>query len=118
MAGISALSPVWVQTVYSDPQLARRISISISSISESIALAPSFGRRQLKKQFCASVAEARFHTAWAKRRNTRYEQMTSALAPPTTDIQRLLRHVRFVPTAELYSHRRHTAIDYPGATTL
>ncbi len=41
----------------SDPQLARRISISISSISESIALAASFGRRQLRKQFCASVAQ-------------------------------------------------------------
>ena len=33
---------------------------------------------------------------WVKRRNTLYEQMTSALAP-TTDIQGLLRHVRFVP---------------------
>jgi hypothetical protein len=31
---------------------------------ESIVLATSFGRRQLKKQFCASFALARFHTAW------------------------------------------------------
>jgi hypothetical protein len=30
---------------------------------ESIVLATSFGRRQLRKQFCASFAEARFHTA-------------------------------------------------------
>jgi hypothetical protein len=33
---------------------------------------------------------------WVKRRNTRCEQMSSA-APPITDIQRLLRHVRSVP---------------------
>ena len=51
-------------------EIARRISISISSISESIALAASFGRRQLRKQFCASVAQVRFHTAWVNRRNT------------------------------------------------
>jgi hypothetical protein len=31
-----------------------------------------------------------------ERRNARYEQMTSAVAP-ITDMQRLLRHVRFVP---------------------
>jgi hypothetical protein len=31
---------------------------------ESIVLATSFGRRQLRKQFCASFAEARFYTAW------------------------------------------------------
>jgi hypothetical protein len=37
-----------------------------------------------------------------KRRNTRYEQMTSASAP-TTDIQRLLRHVRFVPGGDIAS---------------
>src|ERR1017187_9447083 len=47
----------------SDIQLACRTSISISSIWESIVLATSFGRRQLRKQFCASFAQARFHTA-------------------------------------------------------
>jgi hypothetical protein len=36
---------------------------------------------------------------WVKRRNTRSEQMSSAVAP-ITDIQRLLRHVRSVPWNE------------------
>src|ERR1700692_4446262 len=40
------------------------------------------------------------HLDSTKRRNTRGEQMTSALAP-TTDIERLLRHVRFVPIADI-----------------
>src|ERR1700694_3029045 len=48
----------------SDVQLACRTSISISSMWESIVLTTSFGRRQLRKQFCASFAQARFHTAW------------------------------------------------------
>jgi hypothetical protein len=48
----------------SDVQLACRTSISISSMWESIVLATSFRRRQLRKQFCASFAQARFHTAW------------------------------------------------------
>jgi hypothetical protein len=47
-------------------QLACRTSISISSMWESIVLTTSFGRRQLRKQFCASFAQARFHTAWVK----------------------------------------------------
>ena|ERR1700686_1281651 len=37
---------------------------------------------------------------WVQRRNTRYEQMTSALAL-ATDIQRLLLHVRFVPKSRI-----------------
>jgi hypothetical protein len=52
----------------SDVQLACRTSISISSMWESIVLATSFRRRQLRKQFCASFAQARFHTAWVNRR--------------------------------------------------
>jgi hypothetical protein len=51
----------------SDAQLACRTSISISSMWESIVLATSFGRRQLRKQSCASFAQARFHTAWVIR---------------------------------------------------
>src|SRR5712692_5298239 len=51
----------------SDAQLACRISISISSMWESIVLATSFGRSQLRKQFCVPFAEARFHTAWVNR---------------------------------------------------
>src|SRR5205823_2628228 len=50
----------------SDVQLACRTSISISSIWESIVLPTSSGRRQLRKQFCASFAQARFHTAWTQ----------------------------------------------------
>jgi len=48
----------------SDGQLACRTSISISSMWESIVLTTSFGRRQLRKQFCACFAQASFHTAW------------------------------------------------------
>jgi hypothetical protein len=48
----------------SDFELACRTSISISSMWESIVLTTSFGRRQLRKQFCAFFAQARFHTAW------------------------------------------------------
>src|SRR6266481_1410226 len=29
-------------------------------------LATTFGRRQLRKRFCASLARASFHTAWAR----------------------------------------------------
>src|SRR5713226_9329490 len=39
------------------------------------------------------------HLDSTKRRNTRGEQMSSAVAP-ITDMQRLLRHVRSVPTAD------------------
>src|SRR5437016_1117507 len=31
-----------------------------------IALATSVRRRQLRKQFCASLAQASFHTAWSQ----------------------------------------------------
>jgi hypothetical protein len=41
-------------------------------------------------------AEKRFYTAWVKRRNTRREQMSSALSP-IADMPPLLRHVGFVP---------------------
>src|SRR5664280_2559119 len=44
------------------------------------------------------------HLDSTKRRNTRCEQMSSA-APPITDIQRLLRHVRSVPIPEVGSMR-------------
>jgi len=47
----------------SDVQLARRNSIWISSMWKPIVLATSFGRRQLRKQFYASLAHPRFHTA-------------------------------------------------------
>jgi hypothetical protein len=43
-------------------------SVSISSMRKPIALATSVGRRQLRKQFCASMARARFHTASVKSR--------------------------------------------------
>src|SRR6266478_3294969 len=45
-------------------QFACRTSVSVSSIRKPIALATSVGRRQLRKQFCASLAHATFHTAW------------------------------------------------------
>src|SRR6266849_479956 len=45
-------------------QFACRTSVSVSSIRKPVALATSVGRRQLRKQFCASLAHATFHTAW------------------------------------------------------
>jgi hypothetical protein len=50
-------------------QLACRISVSISSMRKPIALATTVGRRQLRKQFCASLARSRFHTASVKTGN-------------------------------------------------
>jgi DMSO/TMAO reductase YedYZ molybdopterin-dependent catalytic subunit len=40
--------------------------VSVSSLLEPIAPATSLGRRQLRKQFCASLAQASFHTAWVR----------------------------------------------------
>jgi len=64
----------------SDVQLACRTSISISSIWESIVLAASFGRRQLRKQFCASFVQARFHTAWSNVDLTAYPEDRSGMS--------------------------------------
>jgi len=47
----------------SNVQLACRISVSISSMRKPIASVTSVGRRPLRKQFCASLARARFHTS-------------------------------------------------------
>src|ERR1700681_3271755 len=52
----------------SDVGLARRKSVSISLLRKLVLLAPSVARRQLRKQFCAAFAQARFHTAWVKKR--------------------------------------------------
>src|SRR6266478_2913810 len=51
----------------SDFKVGRRIFVSVSSLWEPIAPATSLGRRQLRKQFCASLAQASFHTAWVIR---------------------------------------------------
>src|SRR6202051_1704484 len=50
----------------SDFEVGRRIFVSVSLLWEPIAPATSLGRRQLRKQFCASLAQASFHTAWVK----------------------------------------------------
>src|ERR1700692_4659811 len=47
----------------SDFEVGRRIFVSVSLLWEPIAPATSLGRRQLRKQFCASLAQASFHTA-------------------------------------------------------
>src|SRR6266436_1078275 len=62
----------------SDVQLACRTSISISSMWESIVLTTSFGRRQLRKQFCAFFAKRVFTQPGSK-----------------TEVSGLARHVRF-----------------------
>ncbi len=45
-------------------QFACRTFVSISSIPKTIALGTSVKSRQLRKQFCAPLARATFHTAW------------------------------------------------------
>src|SRR6476659_2188576 len=65
-------------------------------------LATTFGRRQLRKRFCVSLARASFHTAWVKTGNTRREHMFSAVHP-ITDIAKILRYVRFVPEGDMSS---------------
>src|SRR5216684_2109075 len=47
-------------------QFACRTFVSISSIPKTIALGTSVKSRQLRKQFCAPLARATFHTAWTQ----------------------------------------------------
>src|SRR5713101_9367736 len=60
----SALSPRLCEK--SVVQFARRTFVSISSIPKTIALGTSVKSRQLRKQFCAPLARATFHTAWVE----------------------------------------------------
>jgi|SRR5260221_10899542 len=73
----------------SDVELARRISVSISSLSKPIAPATSLRRRQLRKQFCASLTQASFHTGWVIKG---HRGLTAGcpLRPPATDITQRL----------------------------
>src|SRR6266478_5765157 len=93
----------------SDVQLACRTSISISSMWESIVLTTSFGRKQLRKQFCASFAQARFHTVWVKRRTPAGDRTGSAL-PPRADIGDGGCDVGFVPHPDMVSRLLDHAI--------
>src|SRR6266404_6113334 len=54
-----------------------------------------------RQKFHVQVQRRSFHTAWVKRRNTRCEQMFSALPLPRPDIAQCGRHVRFVPETDL-----------------
>src|SRR6266851_10514439 len=65
----------------SDFEVARRISVSVSSLWEPIAPATSLGRRQLRKQFCASLAQASFHTACARSGHFRKARLLTQFAP-------------------------------------
>src|SRR5712672_2249459 len=40
-----------------------------------IALATSVRRRQLRKQFCASLAQASFHTAWTRSEHSELSEL-------------------------------------------
>jgi hypothetical protein len=63
----------------SDIELARRISVSISSLWKPISPANPSARRQLRKQFCVSLAQASFHTAWDQKRKSARFARRSAL---------------------------------------
>src|SRR2546421_11330143 len=93
-ASISPFDPCCVKT----PMANFRVELPsrFRRCKSRFVLATTFGRRQLRKRFCASLARASFHTAWVKSGTTPYEQMISAVHP-TTDIAKILRHVRFVP---------------------
>src|SRR6266851_5501904 len=84
----------------SDFEVARRISVSVSSLWEPIAPATSLGRRQLRKQFCGSLAQASFHTAWVNRVILAVRPTTSSL-PRLADIIRAGRHVSNVPITDV-----------------
>ena len=64
---MSSFDPGCVKTPMSNLRV--ELPFRFSSIWESIVLPTSSGRRQLRKQFCASFAQARFHTAWTHRRH-------------------------------------------------
>jgi len=61
---MSALGPGCMKTL--TVNLRVEFFVSIASMRKPTALATSVGKRQLRKQFCASLARARFHTASVK----------------------------------------------------
>jgi hypothetical protein len=74
-------------------QFARRTFVSISSIPKTIALGTSVKSRQLRKQFCAPLARATFHTAWVKNGSVRaraarpfYPQEQTSSACPSMSV--------------------------------
>jgi hypothetical protein len=68
----------------------RRIVFSIVFSQEKSPLRSVSTTTNLRQKFYAQVQRRSFHTAWVKRRNTRKEQMISAL-PPIADIPGPLR---------------------------
>src|SRR5258705_13526521 len=66
---------------------------------ESIILATSFRRRQLRKQFCASFAKALFHTAWVRKRLMHRSKTVPQVRP-----YQLKKAV--IGNADLYSYSR------------
>src|SRR5438477_13218661 len=79
----------------------RRIVFSIASFRTKLPAQPTLTSTKSRWKFYTEVGHRSFHTAWVKRRNTRGEQMFSAVHP-TTDIAKILRHVRLVPLAEVH----------------
>jgi hypothetical protein len=66
----------------------------------------------LRKQFCASFAQARFYTAWVKLRRTQCEHMSSGLLP-NSDIVRRIRRFAFVPKADIEGGSELTVLGLP-----
>jgi hypothetical protein len=62
-------------------------------------------KKAIEKQFCASLARARFHTASVKL-GPRAVHLARQLSPLKADIHREGRHVRFVPNET--SDNRHS----------
>src|ERR1700688_3332283 len=79
----------------------RRIVFSIALFRKRSPVRMIFRSTKSRQNFYAQLERQGFHTAWVKRRNTRSEQMFSAV-PPTADIrrERRLRHAES-PTLHL-----------------
>jgi hypothetical protein len=92
----------------SDVQLACRISVSISSMRKPIAPTTSVEGRQLRKQFCASLARSRFHTASVKN-GSRDFAAGCLLCPGERTSSGLSRHVRKVPIPDSCAAARSAA---------
>jgi hypothetical protein len=113
LAAMSALARLCEN---SDVQLACRISVSISSMQKPNAPAASVGRRQLRKQFCASFVQARFHSL-GQSRHTGYRPTTSAL-PRRTDIGEREHQVRKVPGGDIRNSRNQGSVKQTHQSSL
>src|SRR5258705_9014866 len=74
LSGVKRKSDFWAVRSAFDPGCVKTPTLNLRvefpsrfrRCGKPIALATSVRRRQLRKQFCASLAQASFHTAWTR----------------------------------------------------